>query len=391
MFSEIAAHLDAEVNALYKTRNELRAQGNKITDLISGNINEAGIVYPQEPLEAVMLQALRESRVYRPDSFGQKPARAAIARYYETQGTLLDAGNILLTPGTSVAYWYCFKLLANEGDEILCPRPSYPLFDYIAALSGVKLMPYKLEEKNGWAIDLAFLEQNISNRTRAIVLISPHNPTGHVLSSAEMAGLCAIAARHNLPLIFDEVFNEFTLDGSLLPRPAEPAPLIFALNGFSKMFALPGMKLGWITLTGDPGRVKEAARALELISDTFLPVNEMVQAAVPGIFDQGERFLKNYALETRSRWQQTAQFLQPSDKISFIAPQGGFYVTLRLLAAAEDAAATTILKQALCLVHPGFFYDIEGNHLVMSFVQERATIRAALPKMLAVLDHLSPT
>ena len=387
MFSQVASRLDAEVNPLYRIRDELRSQGHTILDLISGNVNESGIVFPQDALEPILIRALHDSRIYHPDSFGQKPARQAVSQYYQKQGFEVPPENIVLTPGTSIAYWYCFKLLANDGDEILCPRPSYPLFDYIAALSGVRLVPYRLDEQKSWAIDLDSLEKSISTRTRALVLISPHNPTGHLSSAEEIAALAEIAARHELAIINDEVFSEFLHGAEALSRPADPAPVVITLNGFSKMFALPGMKLGWMALSGQNDRIKQALRALELISDTFLPVNEIVQAAVPDIFRSGETFLREYSWEIKARWKDAERILRQSRHVCFVPPGGGYYVTLQLLDLVEDTAAAAILRQEHCLVHPGFFYDIDGDHLVLSFVQEREQIRTILPRILRVLDH----
>jgi alanine-synthesizing transaminase len=390
MFSQVASRLDADTNPLYRMRDELTAGGQNVLDLITGNVGEAGILFPQDTLERIWIAAARASRIYRPDSFGQRPARDAVSAYYESHGTTVPPENIILTPGTSLSYWYCFKLLANDGDEILCPRPSYPLFDYIAALSGITLAPYDLMESRGWEIDLDRLEANISTRTRALVLISPHNPTGHVSSARELAALAEVATRHDLAIISDEVFSEFMHTGDVFPRPAEgSAPLIVTLNGFSKMFALPGMKLGWMALSGYPDVVRRARRALELISDTFLPVNEAVQAAVPLIFEEGQPFLRAYAAAVRRRWVAAERILGTCNAVSFVPPAGGFYVTVRLAAAAEDRAATQILSQELCLVHPGYYYDVEPDHLVLSFTHEEEIIREAFPRVLAALESHS--
>ena len=182
MLSNIATKLQGESNSLYRLRDALKLQGHGIQDLISGNINTQGYLFPQELLEKILIGGLHLSRTYQPDPFGRKPAREAVSAYYRNCGFPVDPECVLITPGTSLSYWYCFKLLADEGDEILCPCPSYPLFDYIALLSGVKLIPYRLMEKNNWAIDVDHLEASVSTRTRALVLISPHNPTGHVSS-----------------------------------------------------------------------------------------------------------------------------------------------------------------------------------------------------------------
>lgn len=386
MFSKVAARLHGETNPLYKLRDEIIGAGHSILDVTSGNVNEHGILFPQHLLESILTEAARRTRIYRPDSFGQRPAREAISGYYLEHGITIPAEQILLTPGTSLSYWYCFKLLADEGDEVLCPRPSYPLFDYIAALSGVKLISYRLEEGKNWRMNFESLENSISTRTRAMVVISPHNPTGRVTTRSELDLLAELAVRHDLAIIADEVFCEFLMErGTLLPRPAVTrAPLVLTLNGFSKMFALPGIKFGWVAVSGESGRVRQAQRALDLVSDTFLPVNEIVQAAAPDIFREGREFLVWYADEIRHRWEIAHGFLEHAARCSFSAPDGGFYVTLRL-ESDEEAAAAAILRGNHALVHPGYFYDIEPHHLVLSFVLEPDVMRSILPALLQQL------
>ncbi len=386
MFSKVASRMHGETNSLYRLRDELKHSGHEILDLTSGNVTEHGISFPQQLLQDILRDASRRTVVYRPDSFGQRPARDAVSRYYLEQGVALAPDQILLTPGTSLAYWYAFKLLADEGDEILCPQPSYPLFDYIAALSGVRLIPYRLEEERDWAISLTDLENSISTRTRALVIISPHNPTGRVTTAEEYEAAAYLAGRHDLAVILDEVFNEFLTVPGLLPRPASGrVPLLLTLNGFSKMFALPGLKFGWMGVSGAAGRVKEAMRALELISDTFLPVNEIVQAAAPEIFQQGRKFRNGYAAEIRRRWEIARGLLAQAQHCSYAPPDGGFYVTLRL-EQDEEATAEFILRRTLNLVHPGHFYDIGPHHVVISFALEPGLLQSVLPEILPIMN-----
>lgn len=389
MLSRISSGLRGEVNPLYRLRQEVESQGHAITDLVAGNVTRHGIVFPAARLEEILVGAARSTSAYLPDSLGQLPAREAIARYYAQAGIRIPANQILLTPGTSLSYWYCFKLLADNDDEILCPRPSYPLFDYIAALSGVRMVSYSLNEASGWGIDPDRVESMISTRTRALVIISPHNPTGHVAGADELAGLAAVARRHRLALISDEVFSEFLLQPGTLPRPAGlDAPLVVTLNGFSKMFALPGLKLGWMAFSGDSTEVRRAMSALELISDTFLPVSEIVQASVPDIFDEGKEFISSYAAEIRCRWKLARSLLSAAPGCSFIEPAGGFYVTLDIGGIGEEDAAGRLLTEAHTLVHPGHFYDIDPEHLVFSFVQEPEVIQRALPAMVQLISRM---
>jgi len=271
--------------------------------------------------------------------------------------------------------------LAEPGDEMLCPQPSYPLFDYIARLAGVEMMHYRLVESRQWAIDLDYLENQITGQTRAIILISPHNPTGMVADEEQLRGLAEIATRHSLPIISDEVFGEFLFGQDAFPRiGTTDAPLVFTLNGFSKMFALPGMKIGWMALTGDPDLVRKSMAALDLISDTFLPVNEIGQFAVPEVFSRGQDFiarLKKWISECR------AAALASLEGISLVPPQGGFYLTIPI-SHDEERAAAGLLERNRILVHPGYFYDISPDHLVMTFIDERDSISAHFAEIATV-------
>jgi alanine-synthesizing transaminase len=389
MFSQTASQLRSGTNRLYALRDELIHRGYRITDLVAGNVSEHGLRFPRALLEATLIDASRSSEAYRPDPLGQPAAREAVCRYYAAQGISIPAANVLLTPGTSISYWYCFKLLANEGEEILCPRPTYPLFDYIARLSGVRLAYYPLDEPAGWAIDIDRLESQISTATRAVVLISPHNPTGHVADVEEIRGLAEVARRHNLALIADEVFSEFLAGENPLPRPAAAdAPLVFTLNGFSKMFALPGIKFGWIAITGNPGRVREATEALELISDTFLPVSEITQAAAPEIFRKGAPFREFYRGEIRARREAAEQALGHLPGCEFISPGGGFYVTLRLVGLDEEEVSETLLREHRLLLHPGWFYDMDPHHLVIAFVHGRDEMPRHIAQIAEALSKL---
>src|SRR5690349_19851738 len=162
-FSDFAANLGGPKNPLYQLHERLKAEGAKVTDLVRGNVNEHGIIFPPDILADILDHAAQAARIYRPDSLGQRPARETIAKYYGAPNISPD--HILITPGTSVSYWYCFKLLTEAGDEVLCPQPSYPLFDYIARLAGIHMRQYRLDERRDWAIDLDDLENQITTAT----------------------------------------------------------------------------------------------------------------------------------------------------------------------------------------------------------------------------------
>ncbi len=376
-------------NRIYELHGRLKTAGEAVIDLISGNVSAAGLFFPESVLRQILLESLPRVCHYRPDSLGQESARMAIASYYRNQGLDFSPSQILLTPGTSLSYLYCFRLLAEAGDEIICPTPTYPLFDLIARICQVNLISYRLREDQEWRIDVDYLESRLTTRTRAIVLISPHNPTGMVANESELREIAEIATRHRLAIIADEVFSEFFYSPFRLPRPAGTrAPLVFTLNGFSKMFALPGMKLGWIVVSGQPARVGNALRTLELISDTFLPVNELIQFSVPAIFEKGSEFLDSYKKKMRQCRDAAMDALSREDEFSYVPPEGGFYLSLRIgdQGMDEEDLVLRLLEKSHVLVHPGYFYEMRSPHLVLTFTQEESVLRTALNRIVSTLS-----
>ncbi len=380
-FSNLADRLAAKRNRLYTEYEKAASCGRTILDLISANLAEQGWVFPQERLQAILAEAAPRARIYRPDPLGLRSAREAIAGYYRTAGIPASAEQVLITPGTSLSYFYCFKLLANPGEEILCPRPSYPLFESIAELAGLRLRYYRLRGSRGWEIDLDHLESQISTRTRALVLISPHNPTGMVAGRQSLEELAATACRHDLPVLADEVFSEFLYDLEALPRPAAtPAPLVFTLNGFSKMVGLPGLKLGWILLSGRDARVRRSLEVMEHISDTFLPVNDLAQHMVGGILEGREAFTSGCRPWLQRCRQIAATLLSPCPGVGFALPRGGFHLTLKVGGAEvdEEALCIDLLRESGVLVHPGYFYDMPPAHLVLTFALQHELLERSL-------------
>jgi len=380
-FSNLADRLAANPNRLYTEHGKATGSGRTILDLISTNLAEQGWVFPPERLQAILADAAPQARIYRPDSLGLPSAREAVAEFYRAAGIPATAEQVLITPGTSLSYFYCFKLLANPGEEILCARPSYPLFESIAQLAGLQLRYYRLQESRGWEIDLDHLESQISTRTRALVLISPHNPTGMVAGRQSLEELAAITCRHDLPILADEVFSEFLYDLEALPRPAStPAPLVFTLNGFSKMVGLPGLKLGWVLLSGRQARVRRSLEVMELISDTFLPVNNLAQHMVGGILESREAFVSGCRGWLQRCRHIAGKLLSQCPGVDFTLPRGGFHLTLKVGGEEvdEEARCIDLLRESGFLVHPGYFYDMAPAHLVLTFALQHQLLDRSL-------------
>jgi aspartate/methionine/tyrosine aminotransferase len=386
--SRLASTFPVQPNPLYRERDQRLSQGLPVVDLVSANVTEQGIIFPPDLLHDILAEAAQRARTYRPDPLGQLQAREAVSVYYRDHQIHIPASQVVLTPGTSLAYWYAFSVFCDPGDEVLVPRPSYPLFDELANLARVRMVSYPLDEARRWAVNVNSLAAAITDRTRAIILISPHNPTGAVASAEEIDAIAGAAADHELPIIADEVFGEFLSGLDRLPRPAGTrAPLVVTLNGFSKMLALPGMKLGWMALSGETTAITRTLAALERISDAFLPVNEIVQAAVPRIFSDGRAFAGRYREEIAARRDESLGIITRSARASVIPPRGGFYAAVRVNTALDDEAlALHILRTSGCMVHPGFFYDLDPTHIVLSVVSTPEAGRQALGRVVAAID-----
>lgn len=351
----------------------MRSEGGRVADLVSANAAALGFRFPASVLQAAMRNALRRTRFYTADPFGRPEAREAVAHYYRSEGLSVPADQIVLTPGTSMSYFYLFKALADPGDSILCPTPGYPLFDMIARLADVTVDTYPLHpQTTRWAIDLKALEAAVTPKTKALILISPHNPTGAVATDLEVAGLVDIARKHRMAIISDEVFSPFLLTGSTLPRPAthREAPLVITLNGFSKMFALPGLKIGWMAITGETDEIRKLKRILEMLSDAFLPVQDTAQAAMPAVFNSGAHFLQHFRRGVRLRATHTVSLLQRATLTSgFVPPEGGFYAVIPLPSKVDDEAfALNLLRQHKVFVHPGYLYNLSHPAIVISLI-----------------------
>lgn len=375
-------HTNRLANALERARDA----GRPVLNLTTSNPTRAALPYP----ETRILSALSDRRAltYAPTPFGLESARDAIARAYDEDGVRIDPSRIVLTASTSEAYGFLFKLLADVGDEVLIPEPSYPLFELLARFEGVKLVPYRLAYDGAWHIDLDTVARAATSRTRAILTVSPNNPTGSYVKQAELEALGALG----LPLVSDEVFAPFDLQAA--DRPGAPrrarsvleshsAPLVFALNGLSKMAALPQMKLGSIAVGGaDEASVEEALARLELLSDAFLSVGTPVQVAAGELLAArrvttdaiGARLLHNLA-SVRARVENTA--------LTLLDVEGGWYATLRLpRVETEEAWTLLFLERDDVYVHPGHFFDFADEaYVVVSLLTPEAVLSEGVNRL----------
>jgi len=355
-----------------------------VLDLTESNPTRVGLAYPQ----AEILGALADTRAlrYHPSPRGLDSAREAVAGYYGDRGTPVERGRILLTASTSEAYAYLFKLLANPGDEILAPRPSYPLFEFLAGLESVNIRQYPLRYDGVWHVDFEALEQAITPRTRGIVVVNPNNPTGSFLKRAELDVLDSLAADRGLAILSDEVFRDYGF-GEEADRVStlagERKALTFCMSGLSKIAGLPQMKLGWIALNG-PDR-EQAMDALELIADTYLSVSTPVQVALPRLLELSGSILNEIRERTASNLARLRQAIHGS-AATLLRTEGGWYAVLQVpRTRTEEEWTLMLLDESNVLVQPGFFFDFETEaYLVLSLLPEPATFAEGVSRLLDV-------
>ena len=372
-------------NALTRAIEEARASGNKILDLTISNPTEAGIHPDTNAVLAALSNA--EAMHYDPQPRGLLSARQAVCRYYrESHGVPnLDPEQLILTTSTSEAYSYVFRLLCNPGDEVLVPKPSYPLFEFLADLADVKLVPYPLLYDHGWQIDCDSLRKAATPRSRAVILVHPNNPTGSYVSSDETLELNAFCREHELALIVDEVFLDYSHDATQRHSfVANAEALTFTLSGVSKISALPQMKLAWVATSGPKQIVAAAGARLEIVADTFLSMNTPVQLAAGVLLDQRKLIQPILFERLRANLAELDRQLLKSPSCARLQVEGGWYAVLRVPAIESDEdLAVRLLRKANVSVHPGHFYDFPNEgYLVLSLITEPATFREGVTRIL---------
>lgn len=373
-----------EPNRLTRTLQRVRASGASLIDLTVTNPTTAGIKYPESILDGLAdPRALR----YEPAALGMVAAREAIARDYERHGINVAPDRIVLTSSTSEAYSVLFKLLcAPAADAVMLPVPSYPLFEHLTRLDGVLAIPYRLEFQGRWAIDFDTVDVGWNEAIRAILAVSPNNPTGSVLSDEELAGLSERCALRQAALIIDEVFIDYPLSDAVRPPSTRLQCLTFRLGGLSKSAGLPQVKLGWIVVDGPEPLVQDALDRLELICDTYLSVSTPVQLAAAELIAAGA--IVRGRIQDRIRLNARALVSVAADhpSIEALPPEAGWSAVLRVPSTrSEEDLAIDVLEAAGVVVHPGFFFDFpHESFLVVSLLPPTAVFTDGLRRVMEV-------
>lgn len=377
-------------NSLAVAIDRMRASSTPFIDLTVTNPTTVGIAYPSRLLDGLRSP---DALTYKPEPFGMPSARDAVAREFARTGRSVTSDRVVLTSSTSEAYSILFKLLCNSGDEVLIPQPSYPLFDLLSRLEDVRAVPYRLNEHARWSIDRASLERAITPATRAVLVVSPNNPTGSITTEEDAAWLGKVCASRGIAVISDEVFLDYKFErvsaaagsSASSANSAFSACLSFYLGGLSKSAGLPQVKLGWIGVDGPDAVVAEALERLELISDTYLSVSTPVQVAAASLIEGGAEVRSAILARIRRNLTTLRQLVAGHPDVTLLEPEAGWSAVIQVPAVEpEEQLVMRLLNDRHVLVHPGYFFDFSREaYLVLSLLPEEDVFAEGVTRVLA--------
>jgi len=357
------------VNQVAQTLEARQAARLPIADLTESNPTRVGVHYPHDLLAPLADPAALR---YDPQPLGLPSAREAVSREFHRQQLEVPPERVVLTASSSEAYGLLFKLFTNPHDEVLVPQPSYPLFEYLTALDGVRAVPYQMSYHGTWRIDLDTVQQALSPRTRALLVVSPNNPTGSYLHRDDLAALVEVCAARRIPLIGDEVFYDYAVD-----RPAEAVSVLsqdevvtVALGGLSKSAGLPQVKLGWMGWGGPTAEVDHLLQAYEVIADSYLSVSTPIQCAAPALLTAGAAIRQQLQQRIHANLALLRARCGACPAVGVLPVEGGWTAVLQVPAVqSEESLVLDLLQHDGVRVHPGYFFDFpQEAFLIISLI-----------------------
>ncbi len=377
---------ERQENAVSAAVQALQRAGRSYLDLTGSNPTTVGLPFDEAAVQCALDGA--NPQQYEPLPFGMLSARSAVSAQYRSRGINQPADRIALTASTSESYGFLFTLLADPGDEILVPSPSYPLFEYLARFSGLQPVSYPLRYDGAWHLDLDAIAERITGRSRAFVVVNPNNPTGSLLSHEEWQRV----AQFGLSVISDEVFASYPLGDVDKPRSVlsalpDPPMAVFALDGLSKFAGLPQLKLGSIAFNAPSPALDELQHRLELIVDTYLSVAGPVQAALPALLALAPA--RNVLISGRIKSNRAAlERLLAAGSATLLRADAGWSAVVRLPhVMTEQAWVLSLLQEQGVLVQPGWFYDFaEQPVIVVSLLAEPDAFARGVQALRVAID-----
>lgn len=353
-----------------------------LLDLTVSNPTTVDLDYPEDLLRPLASPA---SLVYEPQPFGLRAAREAVAAEFARRGSDIGANRIVLTASTSEAYSVLFKLLCDPGDRVLVPRPSYPLFEHLTQLDAVDADGYLLEYHGRWSVDVDSLRRAVSPATRAVLAVSPNNPTGSFLDARDLAALGDVCRQCDLALIGDEVFADYPLapHGAARSVLSVPGVLVFSLGGLSKAAGLPQLKLGWIGVGGPDNLVDAALARLEVICDSYLSVSTPVQHAAGPLIATAGAIRTRIAARTARNHEALVGLVRRYPSCAVLPAEGGWYAVIQVPATqSEEDLVVCLLERDSVVAYPGYFFDFPREaFVVVSLLPDPQIFDAAITRL----------
>jgi aspartate/methionine/tyrosine aminotransferase len=374
---------DLTINATTRALAELTRRGVPVIDLTATNPTRVGLEYPPDLLTSLGGPA---GLSYDPCALGLASAREAVSDDFARRGVAVAPDHVALTASTSEAYAYLFKLICDAGDSVLVPQPSYPLFEHLTVLELAEARPYRLEYHGEWRIDMESLHRAVDANTRAVLVVSPNNPTGSFLHASDLADVAAVCRAHDMMLIGDEVFQDYPVDDDADRVSVSGVPDVVAcsLGGLSKSVGLPQVKVGWMGFTGPPSKLADLLPALELIADTYLSVSTPAQLALPDLLVHGATVRERIRQRIARNLSALRLRAVASPPVTVLPVEGGWSAVVQVPTyRSEEALTLELLLEDHVLVHPGYFFDFAREaFVVVSLLPEPASFDRGVDAMI---------
>ncbi len=351
--------------------NEVAKSGKEMLYLNIGDPNIYDFAPPRHMIEDTYKAMLDNHNGYSPSS-GIKPALEAIEKEAEKKG-ITNIQDMFITTGASEAIDICLTALVNDGENILTPTPGYPLYTAIQSKLEMVANPYYLDEKNGWQPDIEDIKKKVNDKTKAIVLINPNNPTGSNYSVESLKQIIDIALEHNLVIFADEIYDKLLMDGvehtSIASLNSE-VPII-TFGGLSKNYMVPGFRIGWGIVSGNKNVLAKYLEAINKILRSRLSANHPEQYCIAGALGGNQDHLTVAMEKLVRRRNMTVEMLNAVPGISCVKPEGAFYAFPKLdIKNSDNHFVAELIKETGVVVVPGTgFGQIPGtNHFRVVFL-----------------------
>lgn len=388
------ANVRYAIRDLAVVADEVAREGHKILYLNIGDPCKFDFPTPPHMIEAVH-KAMVDGHNGYGESLGIKPAVEAIRRQAENNG-FRDIQSIFVGYGSGEVIDSCLTALVNPGDNVLTPSPEYPLYGAVLAKLGATPNAYDLDEASGWQPDLADIERKINDRTRAILLINPSNPTGAVYSRQTLEHVLELARRHNLLILADEIYDKLIFAPGekhiSIATLAQDVPVI-TFNGLSKAYLVPGWRIGWAIATGPREALHEYLEATHRLLRARLSAPHPFQHAIRSALEGPQDHIGAMNEKLRRRAQMTVDWAKGTPYVKLTAPKAAFYAHPTLEIPEEDLTFVTALlreKHVLCVNGSGFGQKPGTRHMRIVFLPQETVLQSAYEKITEFMRERYP-